>query len=641
MEEKVGRSVADIGKALHRYVNPGNLLAGGKILEGAMLRKHRFLSAGLVIFIFLTLLPKITSGAIPDRWNERSYDLSAVAYGHGIFAAVGGNGRIQTSPDGAVWQIQNSGTAENLRGITFGNGLFVAVGFNGTILSSGNGISWTAQNSGISQALEDVTFGNGLFVAVGMSGTILSSPEGTTWNPQASGVTANLSGVAYGNNRFVAVGFFSTLLRSNATATLWEPKTSAGVGFGGVTYGGGRFMAIGGLGVSVSTDGEIWNWYAREGVDQFGIGYGNGVYVALTGDCMSGTFEYSLNSGQTWIKARCATSYPIGIVYGNNRFVVVGNSSIIYTSADGIHWDETVSGVTVPIRDLAYAAGQFVAVGDLDGYPAHCYRDTATILTSPDGLFWKIRPSDTKVNLKGVTHGNGQFVAVGDRLTIVTSANGLNWDTVVGPVLNYYLRDVTFGNGTFAAVGGFNFVTGSQIFKISLAVVSVDGGDWAPFYPGIPDQYLNGIAYGNGKFVAVGGEGAMTTSPDGFTWTPGNSGTSSTLNGATFGQNTFVVVGEGGTIFTSPDGFDWTPRASGTTANLHRIAYEYGAFAAVGDDGTILVSYNGLDWSPHTSGTSFNLFGVAAGKGTFIAGGYPGTFLQTDKLSYYLPLILQ
>ncbi len=606
-----------------------------------MLRKQRFLSAGLVIFIFLAFLPKITSGAIPDHWNERSFDLSAVAYGNGIFAAVGGNGRIQTSPDGAVWQIQNSGTAESLRGITFGNGLFVAVGFNGTILSSGDGITWFSQNSGISQSLNAVAYGNGLFVAVGMSGIILSSPEGATWNPQPSGVNAYLLGVAYGDNRFVAVGNPNTILRSNATATVWEPKNSAGIGFGGVTYGGGRFMAIGGLGVSVSTDGEIWNWYAREGVDQFGIGYGNGVYVTLTGDCMSGTFEYALNNGQTWIKARCATSYPIGIVYGNNRFVVVGNSSIIYTSTDGIHWDETGSGVTVPIRDLVYADGQFVAVGDLDGYPAHCYRDTATILTSPDGLFWKIRPSNTKVNLKGVTYGNGRYVAVGDRLTIVTSANGMNWNTVVGPVLNYYLRDVTFGNGTFAAVGGFNFVTGSQIFKISLAVVSVDGEDWAPFYPGIPDQYLNGIAYGNGTFVAVGGQGAMTTSPDGFTWTPGNSGTSLTLNGAAFGQNTFVVVGEGGNIFTSPDGFDWTPRASGTTANLHHIAYEYGAFAAVGDDGTILVSYNGIDWSPHTSGTSFDLFGVAAGKGTFIAGGNFGIFLQTDKLSYYLPLILQ
>ena len=355
---------------------------------------------------------------------------------------------------------------------------------------------------------------------------------------------------------------------------------------------------------------------------------------------MSGTFEYSLNNGQTWTKAFCATSYPIGIVYGNNRFVVVGNSSIIYTSTDGIHWDETVSGVTVPIRDLVYAGGQFVAVGDLDGYPAHCYRDTATILTSTDGLFWKIRPSDTTVNLKGVTYGNGRYVAVGDRLTIVTSVNGLTWDKVIGPVLNHYLRDVTFGNGAFVAVGGINIVTGSQIFKFSLAVVSADGTTWDPVYPGIPEQYLNGAAYGNGKFVAVGGEGAVTTSPDGIAWTPGNSGTSLALNGVAFGQQMFAAVGEAGGIFTSPDGIDWTPRTSGTTVNLRNIASGYGAFAAVGDDGTILVSYNGVDWSPHTSGTSFALQAVGAGQGTFVVGGVNGILLQSDKAQYFLPLIL-
>jgi hypothetical protein len=399
-------------------------------------------------------------------------------------------------------------------------------------------------------------------------------------------------------------------------------------------------MAIGGLGVSVSTDAEIWTWYARDGVDQFGIGYGNGVYVALTGDCMSGTFEYSLNNGQTWTRAFCATSYPIGIVYGNNRFVVVGNSSIIYTSTDGIQWEETVSGVTVPIRDLVYADGLFVAVGDLDGYPAHCYRDTATLLTSTDGLFWKIRLSHTTANLKGVTYGNGRYVAVGDRLTIVSSVNGLIWDKVIGPLLNYYPRDVTFGNGTFVAVGGLNIVTGSQILKFSLAVVSADGTTWDPLYPGVPEQFLNGVAYGNGKFVAVGGEGAMTTSPDGITWTPGDSGTSLTLNGVAFGQDRFVAVGEGGNIFTSPDGIDWTQRISGTIVSLHSVAYGYAAFTAVGDDGTILVSYNGVDWSPHTSGTSFDLHAVGAGQGSFVAAGVNGILLQSDKAQYFLPLIL-
>jgi hypothetical protein len=148
----------------------------GNQTEDTKMKKHRSISAVLFCFILLTLLPETTSGAVPDHWTERSFDLSAVAYGNGLFVAVGGNGRIQTSPDGVSWKIQTSGTAENLRGIAFGNGLFVAVGLNGTILSSGDGITWIAQNSGISQSLSAVTYGNGLFVAVGMGGIILSSP---------------------------------------------------------------------------------------------------------------------------------------------------------------------------------------------------------------------------------------------------------------------------------------------------------------------------------------------------------------------------------------------------------------------------------------------------------------------------------
>ena len=119
------------------------------------------------------------------------------------------------------------------------------------------------------------------------------------------------------------------------------------------------------------------------------------------------------------------------------------------------------------------------------------------------------------MNLKGVTYGNGRYVAVGDRLTIVTSANGMNWDTGRSArCYNYYLRDVTCGNGSFVAVGGFNFVTGSQIFKyLTGRRFSRRGGLGYFLYPGITDQYLNGIAYGNGIFVAVGGEGAMTIFP--------------------------------------------------------------------------------------------------------------------------------
>lgn len=62
---------------------------------------------------------------------------------------------------------------------------------------------------------------------------------------------------------------------------------------------------------------------------------------------------------------------------------------------------------------------------------------------------------------------------------------------------------------------------------------------------------LNGVTWGNGTFVAVGGFGTILTSPDGTTWTSRTSGTSNSLNGVTWGNSTFVVVGEAGTILQS------------------------------------------------------------------------------------------
>jgi hypothetical protein len=59
--------------------------------------------------------------------------------------------------------------------VAYGNGLFVAVGGNGTILTSRDGVNWTEQTSR-SNTLNSVTYGKGLFVAVGDGGTILTSP---------------------------------------------------------------------------------------------------------------------------------------------------------------------------------------------------------------------------------------------------------------------------------------------------------------------------------------------------------------------------------------------------------------------------------------------------------------------------------
>jgi hypothetical protein len=59
-----------------------------------------------------------------------------VAYGDGLFVAVGSGGVILTSPDGATWTAWTSGTGNDLNGVTYGNGLFVVVGDRSIILTS-------------------------------------------------------------------------------------------------------------------------------------------------------------------------------------------------------------------------------------------------------------------------------------------------------------------------------------------------------------------------------------------------------------------------------------------------------------------------------------------------------------------------
>jgi hypothetical protein len=65
-------------------------------------------------------------------------------------------------------------------------------------------------------------------------------------------------------------------------------------------------------------------------------------------------------------------------------------------------------------------------------------------------------------------------------------------------------------------------------------------------------NWLFGVAYGDGLFVAVGEDGIILTSPDGVDWTAQTSGTGNDLNGVAYGDGLFVVVGDRSIILTSP-----------------------------------------------------------------------------------------
>ncbi len=101
--------------------------------------------------------------------------------GGGTAGGSGGGGG-SGSGVGTTWTSRTS-QSKSLNGVAYGNGLFVAVGGHAgygpsvsPILTSPDGVNWTAQTSPTSAWLFSLTYGNGLFVAVGVYGTILTSP---------------------------------------------------------------------------------------------------------------------------------------------------------------------------------------------------------------------------------------------------------------------------------------------------------------------------------------------------------------------------------------------------------------------------------------------------------------------------------
>lgn len=146
-----------------------------------------------------------------------------------------------------------------------------------------------------------------------------------------------------------------------------------------------------------------------------------------------------------------------------------------------------------------------------------------------------------------------------------------------------------------------------------------------------------GICFGNGLFVAVGGDNAsdpvMSTSPDGITWTlrTSNFAAGNAIHGVAAGPGYFVIVGDAGSVATSPDGITWTVRTSDTSSDLRNVAINGATVVAVGDDNTIIVSEDsGVTWAQYltpwaedtVTGTFFNCVIYSAELGWALAGGH-------------------
>ena len=316
-----------------------------------------------------------------------------------------------------------------------------------------------------------VVYGNDKWVAISIcidthgqptGKNILYSSDGINWK-ESSGKSFGGGGgygVAYGDNRWVAVGN-GTDASYNATGKniLYSSdginwQNSFGTPFGisradeysgtgnGVAYGDNRWVAVGvgadasgnptGKNILYSYDGI--NWQESSGTP-FGIGNGSGN----------------------------------GVAYGDNRWVAVGvgadafgnaNGKNILYSYDGINWQEsseTPFGIGSDFNGVGlgvfYGNNRWVAVGN--GVDANGNNSGKNILYSSDGITWQkssgtpFGSGSSRFNCGfGVVYGNNLWVAVGSnsngKTILYSTDNGLTWLESQGD--NFYGNYSSSGN---------------------------------------------------------------------------------------------------------------------------------------------------------------------------------------------------
>lgn len=582
--------------------------------------------------------------------SNNYYDIT---YGNNIFMAVGNipaEGQIMTSTDGEVWTQQTSSADESLRGVAYGSGSFVAVGEDGTIISStNNGVTWQSHTSSIFNDWSSVAYGNGKFVA------IAQYPSQNNWRNTfekiypASGSIGSASLVSSGENQTMFIRNDGTLfamgINENGELGLGDFEdryyptqvttsvVHAAAGYQANYYvdsdnklwGSGyndayrlgnavpsfayatRSVLIDTNVETISHNGSYHLLYIKTDNTLWGVGgnsdgqLGVGSFNNVTSSVQIDTDVVSASCGQTYsayIKSN-GDLYTMGSngwgqlgtedysarntpqhVASNVKEVDFGDQYMVYLKEDGTVWGVGYNNLG------SYGTGdnnsseipRQVATGalhiDAGGY--------STFYISSDNSLWATGDNDYGQLGDGTYDGRNNFTKVAEGVVQVSISN-------------------VYGNSTFirksdGSLWGTGYNGYGQLGDgrlLDMVTVSEDGGNtWTDI---TTNQYTwTSIAFGNGRFVAVGNDGYVMYSTDGYNWNMGDRQRGHDLESVTYGDGKFVAVADyppfGEQVVYSTTGHTWTKVETNINAYLSSVTYGNGKFVAVAYDTSNTIS---------------------------------------------------
>ena len=267
-------------------------------------------------------------------------------------------------------------------------------------------------------------------------------------------------------------------------------------------------------------------------------------------------------------------------------------------------------------------------------------KEQSTGSPTVDGLY--IAPSQFYATWRDVAPGGTASNVSGAAAAAVIAAaagTGTLWTARTGAA-DASWNDIAYGDGKFVAVGN------------NAVMTSTDGITWTSrtypqIYYGLGGDTWTGVAYGNGIWVAVAFSNGVMTSPDGITWTT-RVGRTYTWQKVIYANGLFVAISDftdGGAlsqVMTSPDGITWTGRTNPGAGNnrMKDIAYGNGLFVIVasGGDGEtrVFTSPDAATWTGRSIDyyRAPDFYSVAYGNNLFVGFGDGMRYTSPDGITW-------
>jgi hypothetical protein len=177
----------------------------------------------------------------------------------------------------------------------------------------------------------------------------------------------------------------------------------------------------------------------------------------------------------------------------------------------------------------------------------------------------------------------------------------MQWSKASIPLSTQPLWNVAYGAGKFVAIGD-----PENIDQPPNILSSLDAVHWVT--QGSPGTgRFRPLVFGHDRFITVSENGRLMSSPDGVTWqgepimvsgSP-QDGINQALWDIAYGSDRFVVIGDGGAMLSWPVGQSAELISSELVPirHLNGVAFGAGRFVSVGDSDVILVSEDAIEWT--------------------------------------------